>query len=121
MTMTGDYSSAGPNPSTGQNSSHTAAVLLDEDFHLTLGDLCRACQISAEQVLALVEEGVIEPAGDEPGRWRFQGVSIRRVRCACRLSRDLGINLAGAALAVELLEEIEQLRARLRRLETVGI
>lgn len=98
------------------NHSNTPLVP-EEDFHLTLGDLCRACQISAEQALALVDEGIIEPTGPEPSLWRFQVLSIRRVRCAYRLTQDLGVNLAGAALAVELLEEIEQLRMRLRRLE----
>jgi len=100
---------------TGNNPN--TSLVAEEDFHLTLGELCRVCQISTEQVLALVEEGVIEPAGPEPGLWRFQVLSIRRVRCAHRLTQDLGLNLAGAALAVELLEEIEQLRARLRRWE----
>jgi chaperone modulatory protein CbpM len=33
---------------------------------------------------------------------------------ALRLQRDLDIDLAGAALALELLDEIESLRARLR-------
>jgi chaperone modulatory protein CbpM len=31
------------------------------------------------------------------------------------LQRDLGLNLAGAALALELLERIENMRAQLRR------
>lgn len=97
--------------------TYMPASLLDDDSPITLGDLCRICGITAEQVLALVDEGVIEPATREQGAWRFHALSIRRVRCAYRLNRDLGINLAGAALAVELLEEIEQLRARLRRLE----
>lgn len=102
---------------TGKHTNSNMPLVLDDDYHLTLGDLCRICGISAEQVLALVEEGVIEPAGQDPGRWRFHSVCIRRVRCAYRLNRDLGVNLAGAALAVQLLEEIDQLRARLRRLE----
>jgi len=33
---------------------------------------------------------------------------------ALRLQQDLGVNLAGAALALQLLEEAETLRARLR-------
>jgi chaperone modulatory protein CbpM len=102
---------------TGKQTSSNMPLVLDDDYHVTLGDLCRICGITAEQVLALVDEGVIEPAGQQPGHWRFHAVSIRRVRCVYRLNRDLGINLAGAALAVELLEEIEHLRARLQLLE----
>ena len=36
---------------------------------------------------------------------------------AHRLQRDLGLNLAGVALALELLDEIEALRSRISALE----
>ena len=88
-----------------------------EEAELTLAQLCRACQLPEERVFELVHEGVIEPVGRDPTRWRFRGVSVQRVRCAQRLERDLGVNTAGAALALDLLEEMERLRARLRRLE----
>jgi chaperone modulatory protein CbpM len=65
----------------------------------------------------MVEHGVIDPVGGEPAEWRFVGVSLRRVRITRNLQRDLGVNTPGAALALELLEELEELRARLRRLE----
>lgn len=91
--------------------------LLEEHVELTLADLCRACELPTERVIELVEEGVIEPLGRDPGEWRFRGVSIRRVRCVQRLERDLGVNVAGAALALDLLEELGRLRVRLRRLE----
>jgi chaperone modulatory protein CbpM len=91
--------------------------IFEEDIELSLADLCRACQLPAERVFELVEEGVIEPLGREPSRWRFHGISLRRVRCVQRLEEDLGVNVAGAALAIDLLEELERLRARLRRLE----
>ncbi len=90
--------------------------VLEEDVELTLADLCRACRLPAERVYELVEEGVVEPVGRQPGRWRFRGVSLYRVQIALRLQRDLGVNVAGAALALDLLEELEQLRARLERL-----
>jgi chaperone modulatory protein CbpM len=89
--------------------------LLDEDVELTLGELCRTCQLPAERVYELVEEGIIEPLGREPAGWRFRWTSVRRVRCALRLEHDLGVNLAGAALALDLLEELNRVRARLRR------
>ena len=91
--------------------------IFEEEIELSLADLCRACQLPAERVFELVEQGVIEPIGRDPARWRFQGISVRRVRCAQRLEQDLGVNAAGAALAIDLLEELERLRARLRRLE----
>ena len=89
--------------------------VLEEQMELTLAQLCRACSVPAERVLELVEEGVIDPHGRDPAHWRFRGISVRRVRCALRLEHDLGVNLAGAALALDLLEELEAMRARLRR------
>jgi chaperone modulatory protein CbpM len=92
--------------------------LIDEDVEMTLEQLCRACELSEEQIIELVEQGIIDPLGPEPAEWRFVSVSLRRVRITRNLQRDLGVNAPGAALALELLEEIEELRARLRRLET---
>ncbi|MET0104436.1 MAG: chaperone modulator CbpM [Sedimenticola sp.] len=91
--------------------------IFEDEIELSLADLCRTCQLPAERVFELVEQGVVEPIGRDPARWRFQGISVRRVRCAQRLEQDLGVNVAGAALAIDLLEELERLRARLRRLE----
>ncbi|MCG8066674.1 MAG: chaperone modulator CbpM [Candidatus Thiodiazotropha taylori] len=91
--------------------------IFEEEIELSLGDMCRACRLPAERIFELVEEGVIEPVGRDPARWRFHGISVRRVRCAQRLEQDLGVNVAGAALAIDLLEELERLRARLHRLE----
>lgn len=90
--------------------------VLDDDAQLTLAELCHACEVTAEQILALIEEGIVDPRGRDPRHWRFHGMQLRRVRCALRLERDLGVNVAGAALAIELLEELEILRAQLRRL-----
>ena len=91
--------------------------LLEEGVELTLTQLCRACELSEEQVVELVNEGVIDPLGNEPASWRFEAISLRRVRFSSNLQRDLGVNPPGAALALDLLEELEQLRAQLRRLE----
>jgi len=91
--------------------------IFEDESKLSLADLCQACDLSAERVFELVEQGIVEPIGREPSRWRFKGISVRQIRCALRLERDLGVNVAGAALAIDLLEEIERLRTRLKRLE----
>ena len=91
--------------------------VLEENVELTLAELCCACRVPAEVVFELVEEGVVEPLGRDPMHWRFRGISVRRVHCALRLERDLGVNVAGAALALDLLEELEALRTRLKRFD----
>lgn len=95
-----------------------AGEVLEDEIELSLSDLCSACELPTERVFELVEEGIIEPLGAGPEQWRFRGVCIRRIRCVLRLERDLGVNVAGAALALDLLDELEQLRRRIRRLES---
>ena len=92
-------------------------TVIDEECGIPLAQLCRVCGVSAEKVVAMVEEGILEPAGRRRGCWLFPADSIRRARTANRLQRDLGLNLAGAALALELLDRVEELRARLRSME----
>ena len=96
--------------------SVTDVLILEEQLDLTLDTLCRACGTEVEQLRELVDEGVIVPSGDAPEFWRFTGVHLRRARIAVHLQRDLGVNPAGAALALQLMEEREDLRARLRAL-----
>ena len=91
--------------------------LLDEQVELSLTEICRACSASQEWIIELVEEGVLEPIGAEQRQWRFQGTSVQKAHAATRLQRDLDINLAGVALALDLLDEIALLRARLGQLE----
>jgi len=84
---------------------------------MSLSDLCRVCTVTSERVVQLVDEGLVEPDGRKPAEWRFSGRSVRRVVVAERLSRDLRLNAAGAALVLDLLDEVKQLRQRLIRLE----
>lgn len=87
--------------------------LISQEVEFTLEDLCRSCLLPREHVVALVEEGVLEVHGEDTTRWRFRVSSFRRVRTAMRLQSDLGVNLAGAALALELLDRIAELERRI--------
>ena len=87
---------------------------LESDGVLTLQQLCRVCAVQTDFVLSLLEEGVAQPLeGQQPESWRFSEVQVKRVSVAWRLQRDLGVNPAGAALALQLLDEMETLRAQL--------
>ncbi len=96
-------------------------VMLGDEGVLTLLEVSRASAVHAEFVVELVEEGVVEPSGQDPTQWRFSSVCLIKVRKAVRLRNDLGLNLAGIALALQLIEELEQVQARLRRLEDARI
>lgn len=91
--------------------------IMEEDVEMSLTEICSTCELTEAQVIELVEYGVIEPQGKQPAAWRFRGICVRRIRSARRLQRDLGVNAAGAALALDLLEELEELRMRLARFE----
>ncbi|HAL38582.1 MAG TPA: MerR family transcriptional regulator [Polaromonas sp.] len=91
--------------------------ILEDQTELTLAEICRACAAQADMIMELVHEGVLAPEGGTPDHWRFTGIQLLRARVALRLQNDLGVNLAGAALALELLDELDSLRTRLQMLE----
>lgn len=87
--------------------------LLDETVELSLEDLCRICDVREQIVVEIVEEGIIEPL-NVAGGWRFTGIAVTRVQRVIRLQQEFEVNLPGAALALELLDEIERLKRLLR-------
>ena len=91
--------------------------VLEEDSDVTLAELCEACAVHAELVEAMVAEGIVTPLRRESTSWHFRRSSVVRVRTVLRMQRDLHVNLAGAALALDLLERIEALNARLKALD----
>lgn len=88
--------------------------VIDPHAEITIVQLCRRCRVEAELVHELINEGIVEPLRRSGDTLYFAAACTRRVRLARRLQSDLGVNLAGAALAIELLERIDELRAGLR-------
>ena len=89
--------------------------VMEDITELTLDDLCRACATEIDIIIDLINEGVIESAATSldpsPTHWRFTGIHLRRATLALRLHRDLGVNFAGAALALQLMDELAALGA----------
>lgn len=90
-------------------------VVVEETGSLTLAEFACACGAEATWVLELVAEEVLYPAGDDPEGWRFGGQELIRARRFQRLQRDLGVDLDAVAVILELLDEIDRLKGRLRR------
>ncbi|HXF45573.1 MAG TPA: chaperone modulator CbpM [Burkholderiaceae bacterium] len=91
----------------------TAAVL-DDDTRLEFEEFCRACGVPAEFVAALLQEELLTPVRREP-TLAFPVTAVKRVRRILRLQRDFEASLPAVALILDLLDEIERLRAALRR------
>lgn len=89
--------------------------IVEERVEFTLIELCRATGASEEQFALWVSEGAFEPRGARIEEWRFSGASLRRAATAQRLTQDLELNPQGVALALDLLDQIDALRARLAR------
>jgi chaperone modulatory protein CbpM len=87
---------------------------VDEE-ELTLMQVSRLCRVSPECVIEMVHEGILDPSGIRVCTWRFPFSSVERVRRVMRFQHDLEVNLAGAALALDLLEKIARLEALLQR------
>lgn len=99
---------------TDRPSAGISAEILESSATCTLDELCSTCNVEAEWVASLVDYGAIDPAGGDQAHWQFAGIAVVRVQRAKRLERDLGLNLPGVALALDLLDQIDALRARLR-------
>ena len=98
---------------TSGNEPLSGAIFEESDL-LTLEELSRICAVDERHIVELVDEGVISVVEVGSVQRRFSGTALRRARLALRLERDLELNLAGVALALELLEEVERLRRELR-------
>lgn len=80
---------------------------------LSLSELTRFCNTTSEWVVRLVEYGVVAPVATAGPEWEFSPPHIARARKAARLMRDLGLNVAGVALVLDLIEERDALARKL--------
>lgn len=94
----------------------TLGAVVEYDAEVTLRELSDMTGLSASEIVDMVEEGLIEASGRRPTSWRFRVAAVRRILAATRLQQDLGLNLAGAALVLELREDVRRLTEELERL-----
>lgn len=90
------------------------AYVFEDDACLTLEELCAACAVEPHWVIHHVEEGLLPPLSGPVDNWRFSSASLTRTRRMRALERDFDAVPELAALMVDLLEEVDTLRARLR-------
>lgn len=93
------------------------ATRVDVVETLSLSELTMFCDTNADWVVRLVEHGVVTPVMPSAPEWEFTPSHIARARKAARLMRDLGLNVAGVALVLDLIEERDALLRRLALVE----
>lgn len=87
-------------------------LVIETDLDLNLDELCRSCHVTPDFIYELIEYGAIQPRGYSMESWRFDALQLRRVRRILRLQHDLEVNLPGAALAIDLMDQIEELKSQ---------
>ena len=84
---------------------------------LDMERFCEEANIPATYVIEIVEHGIIEPQGRTPDVWRFDDYELAIAQRATKLHHDLEMEWEGVALALDLIEEVQQLRAENQRLK----
>lgn len=102
------------------NQKHPVVTTENKEISLTLVELCTATQLETELVIEMVQIQVLEPVGESPQEWHFDAHNLKRAKTAASFHRDLEINLNGIALALDLLEQIDELEKRIQVLEKLS-
>jgi chaperone modulatory protein CbpM len=89
-------------------------VCITDNHALDLEAFAAACGTEVEFVRVLVDEGLVQPVAQQPA-WRFSGEALARVRRIRRLQRDFEANLQSVGAMLELIDQVERLRAALHR------
>lgn len=91
-------------------------ALLLEDAQLTMDELAISCTVSRAWIIEHVQAGVLlAQAGPDLNQWCFSGRDLLRARRLWRLERSFDANPELAGLVIDLCDELERLRTRLRR------
>lgn len=97
--------------------AEATAEIMEHTEVTTLEQLCVTCGVEQAWIGELVAHGVIAPSAKSGKVHHYAAATVVRVRKAQRLQHDFDLNVPGVALALDLLEQIEQLRARLAAFE----
>ncbi len=83
--------------------------------YLTLEQHCSVCALERDWMVVRVREGLIPAQGESDAEWRFTTTTLARVRRMREIERTYEAAPELAALVADMLEEMDALRARLRR------
>ncbi len=80
---------------------------------LTLEEVAHAARLHPDLIASFVDFGLLEPVGRNGPHLLFDTAAVLRVRAIQRLRRDLGVNLAGVAVILDLTERLRSMQREL--------
>jgi chaperone modulatory protein CbpM len=89
------------------------SILLEDTTPISFTQVCHKYHISHELLIEMLEHGLFTPQQTPLNANQLKPRDIQRMESAFRLHRDLGINLPGVAVALELLDQMDDLRQEL--------
>jgi chaperone modulatory protein CbpM len=90
---------------------------MSDTLVVDMQEFCQVVDLPAAFVIEIVEHGILEPQGQRPDDWVFDTYSLSVAKRAVKLHNDLELEWDGVALALNLLDELEQVRAENRMLK----
>jgi chaperone modulatory protein CbpM len=87
------------------------------DEPLTLEIIAASCGTKPSLVARLAYQGIIETLESEAGEPRIPRRAVVQLRRMQRLRRDLGVNFAGAAVILDLVQRLEELNRELVQMQ----
>ncbi|MDR3477392.1 MAG: chaperone modulator CbpM [Gammaproteobacteria bacterium] len=92
-------------------------VVVGETIQLTITEFHDKYDVEEALFFEMLEYGLFEPRKIETETIYLDLDALRRIQSALRLQRDLGVNLPGAALVLDLMKELDELRRELATLQ----
>lgn len=93
------------------------AVLVDENTNISFVEICHQYHIPEELLQEMIEYGFFGQTTASIDTITFDNQMLKRILSARRLQQDLALNIPGIILALELIEELTQVRDELAILQ----
>ena len=85
---------------------------MSKNISYTTQAICSSHNLTKDIILEMVSWGIANPAGRKWDKWVFSQTDYERIGRATQFNRELEINISGAALVLQLLEELDKIRKR---------
>jgi chaperone modulatory protein CbpM len=96
-----------------KNEDIVVGVLIEETTSISFNEVCVKYKIPQALLTEMIEHGIFAHQTANAEHTQLNPNDLRRMESAFRLHTDLGVNLPGVALALDLLDELEAIRKEL--------